>query len=133
MNRSKILNIYLIISGLVLTAVGGLTTFNPINIKANEGIDIAGNPSGLNDVRAFGMLLLALAIVLFLGIFKGGLKKTANVVAFLLFLSLGIGRVISMLIDGMPSDGMMKATGLEFILGIIGLILFTRNHNQNSI
>jgi len=64
MKNSKILKTYLIVSGLLLTVIGGLTTFNPINVKANEGIEIAGNASALNDVRSFGMLLLATAIFL---------------------------------------------------------------------
>ena len=74
MNNSKILKGYLFVSGLILTVIGGLTTFNPITIKANEGIEIAGNASALNDVRSFGMLLLATALLSFLGSFKSSFR-----------------------------------------------------------
>ena len=124
MKNSKILKLYLIVSGLLLTVIGSLTTFNPINIKASEGIEIAGNASALNDVRSFGTLLLATAIFLIIGAFKNPIRKSAAISAPLLFLSLGIGRVLSILIDGMPSDGIVKATGLEIILGLVGLIIF---------
>lgn len=124
MKNSKVLKIYLIVSGLLLAVIGGLTAFNPINIKANEGIEIAGNASALNDVRSFGMLLLVTAIFLIAGVLKSSLRKSATISAIILFLSLAVGRVFSMLIDGMPSDGIVKATGLEFILGIVGAILF---------
>jgi hypothetical protein len=132
MNTSKILKIYLFISGLILTVIGTLTTFNPVNIKANEGIEIAGNSSALNDVRSFGMLLLATALLLFLGSFKSSLRKSASILSFLLFLSLGIGRSLSTILDGAPSDGMIKATGLELILGITGLFLFISNSKKQT-
>ncbi len=133
MNSLKILKIYLFIAGLILTAIGSLTTFNPIAIKANEGIDIAGNSSALNDVRSFGVLLLAFAFFSFLGSFKNALRKSAAITIPLLFLSLGIGRLLSILLDGMPSDGMVKATGLEIILGILGLVLFSLNSKKQSL
>ncbi|WP_412986036.1 DUF4345 domain-containing protein [Pontimicrobium sp. IMCC45349] len=132
MNTSKILKIYLFISGLILTAIGSLTIFNPINIKANEGIEIAENASALNDVRSFGMLLLATALLSFLGSFKSPFRKSAAISTFLLFLSLGLGRLLSIFLDGMPSDGMVKATGLEIILGMLGLILFISNSKKQS-
>lgn len=133
MYSSKILKIYLFVSGLILLAIGSLTTFNPIGIKANEGIEIAGNASALNDVRSFGTLLLATAILSFIGSFKTSIRKSASIAIFLLFLALGIGRTISIILDGMPSDGMVKATGLEIILGITGLVLFLINNKKNLI
>ena len=133
MNNSKILKGYLFVSGLILTVIGSLTTFNPITIKANEGIEIAGNASALNDVRSFGMLLLATALLSFLGSFKSSFRKPATISTFLLFLSLGLGRSLSILLDGMPSDGMVKATGLEIILGLIGLTLFITNTKKQSL
>lgn len=132
MNTSKILKIYLFVSGLILTVIGSLTTFNPVNIKANEGIDIANNASALNDVRSFGMLLLAVALLSFLGSFKESLRKSASIISFLLFLFLGLGRLLSIFIDGMPSDGIVKATGLEIVLGLVGLVLFISNDKKQS-
>ena len=130
MNNSKILKIYLFVSGFILTAIGGLTAFNPVTIKANEGIQIAENASALSDVRSFGMLLVAMALFSFSGSIKSSLRKPATISSFLLFLSLGIGRLLSMLLDGMPSDGMVKATGLEIILGLAGLILLITNNQS---
>ena len=132
MKNSILLKIYLFVSGALLTVIGGLTTFKTVNIKADEGIEIAGNASALNDVRSFGMLLLATAIILFIGGVKSSLRKSATISAVLLFLSLAIGRLLSILMDGMPSDGIVKATGLEFILGTVGLILFLVYREKQS-
>ena len=125
MKNSNILKVYLFLSGLILSIIGTLTTFNPVNIKAEEGIEVAGNASAINDVRSFGMLLLATAILSIIGALNSSLRKPATISAFLLFLSLGMGRILSILMDGMPSDGIVKATGLEMILGIAGLVLYS--------
>lgn len=123
MKSSKALKIYLILSGLLLTFIGGATLVNPVEMKGSAGIEIAGNISVINDVRAFSALLLALAITVIFGAFKSYMRHTSTLLATLVFLSLGIGRLVSILLDGMPVDGLVKATGLELILGVIGILL----------
>ncbi len=124
MENSKVLKLFLIISGLLLTFIGGATLFAPVAMKASAGIDISQSTSIINDVRASSALILAVALITILGVFIRKLTFTSTLISFTLFLSLGIGRAISILIDGFPVDGLVKATGLEFVLGIIGLILF---------
>ncbi|PWJ43258.1 DUF4345 domain-containing protein [Sediminitomix flava] len=126
MKKSKVLTTYLIISGLLLTFIGGATLANPIAMKASAGIDISQNISVINDVRAASALFLAVALLTIIGAFRTKLTYTSNLVVSLLFLSLGLGRLISILSDGIPVDGLVKATGLEFILGIIGVFLFQK-------
>lgn len=126
MKNSKVLKAYLIVAGLLLTFIGGATLLDPVTMKGSAGIDIAGNTSVLNDVRASSALLLAVALLTLLGAFRSGLTLTSSLVSTLLFLSLGTGRVLSILIDGMPVDGLVKATGLEFVLGLIGATLFIK-------
>ncbi|MFD2568720.1 DUF4345 domain-containing protein [Pseudotenacibaculum haliotis] len=126
MKNSKALKIFLIVSGLLLTFIGGATLLMPVEMKAGAGIDIAGNINVLNDTRASSTLLLAFALLIILGAFVKKLTYTSSLTSFLLFLSIGTGRAISILLDGTPVDGLVKATGLEFVLGIIGIILFIR-------
>lgn len=124
MKNSKALKAFLIISGLLLTVIGGATLFMPIAIKAASGVDVSGNISVLNDIRASAALILSMAILIILGAFVKKFAYTSTLLSFLLFLSLGIGRALSILQDGMPVDGMVKATVLEFVLGIVGAFLF---------
>ncbi|MEM6347950.1 MAG: DUF4345 domain-containing protein [Bacteroidota bacterium] len=131
MRNSKALNAYLIISGLLLTFIGGVTLLMPVEMKTGSGIEVAGNISVLNDIRASSALLLSLAILNLLGAFSQKLKFSASLVSSILFLALGTGRVLSILIDGMPVEGLLGATLLEFILGIAGLILFIINREKN--
>lgn len=131
MKNSKALKLFLIISGLLLTFIGGATLFAPVAMKASAGIDISNNISIINDIRATSALILVIALITLLGAFVKKLTFTSSLISFLLFLSLGIGRSMSILIDGLPVDGLIKATGLEFILGIIGLILFNIHREKH--
>ena len=126
MQNSKVLKAYLIIAGLLLTFIGGATLFSPVMMKGSAGIDIAGNISVINDTRAASALILSVAILTLLGTLISKLTYTSSLVSTLLFLSLGAGRVLSIFLDGMPVDGLVKATGLEFFLGLIGATLFIR-------
>jgi len=132
MKNSKVLKTYLIISGLLLTFIGGATLFAPVAMKGGTGIDIAKNISVLNDVRASSALILVIALLTLLSTFYKKLTFTTTLTSFLLFLSLGLGRVISILIDGIPVDGLVKATGLELVLGTVGLILFIVYREKNK-
>ncbi|BDD03603.1 DUF4345 domain-containing protein [Aureibacter tunicatorum] len=125
MRNSKVLKTYLILSGILLMVLGGATLSVPVEFKAGSGIDIAENINIINDSRAFGALLLGVSIVSLLGAFRCSLSYTSTLLASLLFTSLGIGRLISILADGMPVDGLVKATGLELILGITGFVFFS--------
>lgn len=131
MKNSKVLKAYLIVSGLLLTFIGGSTLAIPVQMKGSAGIDIAGNVSVINDVRAASALILAIALITIAGAFIKKLTYTSSLVSFILFLSLGIGRAISLVVDGMPVDGLVKATGLEFVLGILGAILFQKFQEKN--
>lgn len=126
MKNSKVLKGFLVLSGLLLTFIGGATLLMPIDMKATEGIDLTGNIAMLNDVRALSALIFVLALLILSGAFVKRLTFTSALVSPIMFLSLGVGRALSILLDGTPPDAMTKATILEFVLGTVGLILFMR-------
>ncbi len=127
MKNSKVLKAFLILSGLLLTFIGGTTLFIPVEMKASAGIDIAQNISVINDIRAFSALLFTVGVLTILGAFTHKLTYTSILISSMLFLSLGGGRLLSILMDGMPVDGLTKATMLEFVFGIIGTLLFVKH------
>ncbi len=132
MKNSKVLNGYLVVAGLLLSFIGGATLLAPVAMKASAGIDVSGNISVLNDVRAASALILSTALISILGAFKSRLRFTSTLMVSVLFLSLGAGRLVSIIADGMPVDGLVKATGLEFVLGIIGAVLLIMNKEKNQ-
>ncbi len=127
MKYSKGIKVYLIIAGALLSFIGGATLLAPIEMKASAGIDLMHNISIINDVRAASALLLTFGVLSILGGWIKTLNFTTLVTSTFIFLSLGIGRLISILIDGMPVDGLVKATGLELILATMGMVLLIIN------
>jgi len=109
---------------LLLTVIGGSTLLMPVVVKASSGIDLAGNINLLNDVRGGGALLLALALTTLIGAFSNLMRFTSTLLSVILFLSIGIGRIFSIVADGMPVESLIKATVVEFVVGSIGIALF---------
>jgi hypothetical protein len=46
-------------------------------------------------------------------------------------IGIGIRRVVSILIDGMPVDGLIKTTVVEFTIGIIGIVMLLKYKDNN--
>ena len=123
---------YLSITGLLLLGIGGSTLLFPEMIKAASGIDLGNNINLLNETRASAALLLVAALLTLSGVVNRYLTQTATIIAPLSFLAIGLGRLLSILLDGMPVDSLVKATALEFILGILGIVLLSIHLKKQS-
>ena len=130
MRNSKVHNGYLIVAGFILALIGGATLLMPVEMKASSGIDLADNVSVINDVRASSAVLLFSGVLIFLGALTPSLKFTSSLISAVLFIAIGLGRVLSVLLDGIPVEGQLGATGLELVLGTIGTILFITHRNH---
>lgn len=126
MKKSIALKAYLIISGILLFIIGGSTLLMPVKMKLTEGIEIAGNVNSLNDARGFAALLLAIAFISLFGAFLNKWQYIASRMIPILFIAIGIGRLLSIILDGTPIEGLIVATGVEFLFGIAGMILFAK-------
>jgi hypothetical protein len=118
MKNSKVLKTILIISGLIASGIGAAILFAPVAFYATYGIELGGNFSLLNEIRAPGGALLAIGLLIISGAFVDKLAFTAVVVSTLLYLSYGLSRVMSIAIDGMPAEGLVQAAVLEIITGL---------------
>ena len=126
MKNSKVLKAILLISGLIAAGVGGAILFMPIAFHATTGIDLAGNTSLLNEIRASGGALLASGILIILGAFVAKLTFTSTVVSIFLYLSYGLSRILSRAIDGMPAEELVQATVLEIAIGLVCLFALVK-------
>lgn len=132
MKNSKVLKVYLFISGALLTFIGLNMAFMAVSFKEGSGIDVVGNINVLNDIRATGVLYMVLGIVMILGVFKQKLTFTASLFSPLIYLAVGTGRVISILQDGTPVDALMKATIVEFVIGAVGVFMFLKYQDKSE-
>jgi hypothetical protein len=126
MKNSKALKVILFVAGLIAISIGGMVLVQPAAFYATSGIDLAGNVSLLNEIRASGGALLAAGILILSGAFVASLTFTAVVVASLLYLSYGLSRILSFTIDGMPSESLVQAAALEVVIGVLCVYVFVR-------
>ncbi|MDI3337710.1 DUF4345 domain-containing protein [Defluviimonas aestuarii] len=110
------------VAGITTLGIGSLILIAPQAFYASYGIALGPGPSLLSELRAPGAGLAAFGGVILAGIVTPSLRQAAVVVALTIFLAFPTGRLLGLLIDGMPSGGILAALGLE--LAIAGLCLF---------
>jgi hypothetical protein len=126
MKNSKVLKTILFVSGFILTGIGGAILFMPMALFASNGIDLGGNISLLNEIRPPGGALLASGLLIMSGAFVTKMAFSAAVLTILVYLSYGISRILSMAIDGIPAKGLVVATVVEIIIGLVGIFAFLK-------
>jgi len=121
MTKSKFPKIVLCISCLIAIAIGGMIQISPVDFYAANNIDLGGNVNLLSEIRASSGALLAYGVLIFTGAFVSQLSFTSMVLATLLFLSYGLSRFASMVLDGMPVNSLIGAGIVEVLVGIFCL------------
>ncbi len=110
-------NLHLIISLPIVLSAALVYGFNPtlfLQVNTNT-IDEA------NILKAIMGLYLAFASLWILGILNIIFWKTATICNILFMLGLAFGRIISIILDGIPSTIFVLGTFGELVLGIFSL------------
>jgi len=128
MRDSKVLKMILIIAGLVGMIVGGANLFVPVAFNASSGIDLSNNISLVNEMRASGGGLLLSGVVILLGAFVRRLTFTSILLATILYCGYGLSRILSMILDGMPSDDLVSVAVFEIFVGLVALFGLLKYH-----
>lgn len=87
---------------------------NQLDIEVNT-IDLA------NMLKAIMLLYFGISFVWIYGILKTEYWKLATALNILFMLTLATGRAVSILIDGLPSNGYIFGIIAEFILGLYSI------------
>ena len=127
MPNSIALKALLIIAGLIGVIVGAGILFAPIQFHATSGIVLDSNASLMSEVRAPGGALLVGALIVLAGAFISRLTFIATVLTALLYLSYGLARVFSIIIDGLPDTALLAATGIELVIGLLAGVALIRS------
>jgi hypothetical protein len=90
----------------------------------NQGVGIGTEVNMLNDVRGLGGLFIGAGITVLAGIFLSRMRFTSIILAIVVMLSFGVGRTVSVMMDGIPADGLVKTMMAEFAIALIGLVIF---------
>jgi Domain of unknown function (DUF4345) len=118
MERSIILKVILFVSGIIAIGVGGAILIAPVAFHATSGIELGNNISLLNETRAAGGAILAVGLLVISGVFVARLSFTATVVSTVFYLSYAASRLLSIALDGMPSQELLLVGILELTVGL---------------
>ena len=124
--KSKLTASFLFVSGLLLLGIGSAILFAPEAFHASNGIELEENSSLLSEVRAPGGLLAASALLILYGAFRQEFRPQGMLVATFVYGSFGLARLVGMVLDGMPSGGIVGATVLELIVAALGLAILKK-------
>jgi hypothetical protein len=117
--------IHLIISVLIVIPVSFVYGFNP-----DSQFDIHLNTiDELNFFKAIMGLYIGFSILWISGIFKASYLKLALVSNIIFMLGLGFGRLLSLILDGIPTFGYQFGAFAEVFLGFYGVWVV---HNYNK-
>jgi hypothetical protein len=115
-------NLHLAISAIILTIVSLTYGLSPNNILPKlfdfevESIDLK------HTFRATMGLYLGMAILCLFGISKTRQWRTATISNIFFMIGLAVGRIISLVVDGIPSIYFSVGIVLELTLAIWGII-----------
>ena len=113
--------IFLSLSGLLLMVIGASILIVPKAFYAMNGITLGNDPSMLSEIRAPGGLFVVISIFILLGVLRSRHRPLAMLLTLITFGSIGISRLFSMVMDGMPVRGLVEATVIELVVAAIAL------------
>lgn len=118
--------VYLCLSGLVALAIGATLLFRPELLHAGHGVDVRANASLASEVRAPGAALLGLGVLVLSGAASPTRARMATTVSAVVYLTYGLGRLVSLAADGAPSPDLIVAMAVEFGIGALALPFLLR-------
>jgi hypothetical protein len=120
------------IAGLVALGIGLAIVIAPTSFYATYGITLVNDPNLLSELRAPGASLAALGAIILAGAFRQSMQRLSALLGAMVFLAYAFGRIISMVLDGMPSSGLVQATLIELVIGGLCAALLWRGRSRTS-
>ncbi|MFT3934174.1 MAG: DUF4345 domain-containing protein [Chitinophagaceae bacterium] len=118
----KIKNLHLIVSILVIIPIALVYGFNPGGMLATMFYLKIDNVNLANILKAVMGLYLSVALFWLVAVFKPSLWVMATLVNILFMAGLAVGRIISLVADGIPSYPITIGLGGEIFLAAWGMI-----------
>lgn len=120
-------NFHLTISVIIVIPIAIVYGFWP-NLMFNVNIDTVDEQSIFKAIMGF---YLAVALMWTIGIFRPIYWKTATITNILFMFGLSIGRIISIIFDGIPSTIFIVGTIGELVLGLFAYYQLKSQRNFN--
>ncbi|MCP2669916.1 DUF4345 domain-containing protein [Maricaulaceae bacterium EIL42A08] len=102
------------LSGTVLASIGGALLVSPADFLAMSHVFIENDPGLLSELTAPSGVLILTGMLMIAGALKQRLANLALLTGAIVYGSYGLGRLISMVLHGLPSESLIIATVIEF-------------------
>lgn len=114
------------LSGVTALGIGISILAVPHAFYASYGIALGNNVNLLSELRAPAAGLTIMGIIMLMGIAREGLRQTSIIAALTVFLAFPAGRIIGILVDGMPSGSIVGALIIELVVAALLMVAFGR-------
>ncbi|KAJ55143.1 membrane protein [Actibacterium mucosum KCTC 23349] len=132
MQLTRFQKITLGISGATALAIGTFITLAPHAFYASYGITLGPNPNLLSELRAPGAGLAVLGAIMLAGPIRAAMAPIALAVALTVYLAFPVGRIVGIVLDGMPSGSVIGALAIEVVIAGLLLVAFKPMRTASS-
>lgn len=121
-------------SGALLGLIGGALMFDPKSFLAMNQVLVERDPGLMSELSAPSGVLIATAALMWVGAIKLRFARLALMVGAVIYGSYGIGRMVSLILHGPPSEALVSAMVIEVAVAVLlsALGLTTRSNNTAS-
>ena len=106
-------------SGALLGLIGGALMLSPKAFLETSHVFIDQDPGLMSELAAPSGLLIIASTLLILGAIRVRFANLALSIGAIVYGSYGFGRLISMALHGLPSDSLIVATVIEFVVAAL--------------
>ena len=132
MKDSIVFKVILIILALILLVFGGWRLVDPIGFLTFSGLELSYEAGFLSELRGAGGIIMVSGLVVGLGAFLQAWSRTSVLLAVMVFLPLGLGRLVGLILDGSPGAGVIQGMAIELVFGVLALFAFFKYRNGDT-
>ncbi len=121
-------SVVLVLSGSALFYVCTMRLIDPSTAVFLQTYLESGNTLSTemaSEIRGIGAEMLLAGAVAFLGVFLPRFRATSFVVLSVLFVGVVLGRSVSLVVDGMPDESLLRPAIVEMILAALNVFCLT--------
>ncbi len=123
---SRVLTAILTVLALTLVVFGGWRLVDPIGFYTFSGLELADDAGLLSEVRGAGGIIMVAGFVVGLGTRRHAWSRASVGLAAMVFLSLGLARLLGIVLDGSPGADILQGLATELAFGCLALYALRR-------
>ena len=132
MKDSIVFKVILIILAIILLVFGGWRLVDPIGFLTFSGLELSYEAGFLSELRGAGGIIMVSGLVVGLGAFLQAWSRTSVLLAVMVFLPLGLGRLVGLILDGSPGAGVIQGMAIELVFGVLALYAYFKYRDGNT-